>query len=139
MSPQTYKQHINSQKHKSNRKELLYHKDKSESSSMSEFELIDEKKVHEICPFCPHSCTPEHLKKEHCFPPFREECVNLDGLIAFVRERVSKGECIYCEQAFGCMDSAKQHMADSGHAKLDIDSFDEFEPFYLWKICESSE
>jgi len=29
MSPQTYKQHINSQKHKNNRKELLYHKDKS--------------------------------------------------------------------------------------------------------------
>jgi len=37
------------------------------------------------------------------------------------------------------MDSAKQHMVDSGHSKLDIDSFDEFEPFYLWKICESSE
>ena len=39
MSPQTYKQHINSQRHKQNRKGLLNNpkKDKSETSSVSEF------------------------------------------------------------------------------------------------------
>jgi hypothetical protein len=40
MSPQTYKQHINSQKHKLNRKLLKNgkeHNDHSETSSLSEF------------------------------------------------------------------------------------------------------
>ncbi len=97
MSPQTYKQHINSQKHKSNRKALLYQShDKSESSSQSEFELIDEKAIYDICPFCPHSCTEEHLLKVHCFPPFKDECTNLDGLIAHIEDLVKGGLCIYC-------------------------------------------
>ena len=30
-------------------------------------------------------------------------------------------------------------MADTGHNRLDIDCFEPFEQFYLWKIEESSE
>lgn len=62
MSAQTYKQHINSNKHKANRKALL--KNKSESSSLSEFELIAEQAdEQEICPFCPNKLTEPHLAK----------------------------------------------------------------------------
>jgi hypothetical protein len=138
MSPQTYKHHINSQKHKKARKNLLY-KDKSESSSVSEFEIIDEKKIHNLCPFCPQACTEDHLRKVHNFPPFRAECVNLEGLIDYVTEKVNKGHCIYCETEFNCKDSAKQHMSDTGHAKLDLENFTPFEQYYLWKISESEE
>jgi hypothetical protein len=55
---------------------------------MSEFELIDEKKVKNICPFCTQVCTEEHLRKAHCFPPFRDECANLEGLLELVNDKV---------------------------------------------------
>jgi hypothetical protein len=29
-------------------------------------------------------------------------------------------------------------MIDVGHCKLNIDNFNAFEPYYLWKISESS-
>ena len=80
MSPQTYKQHINSQKHKQNRKLLKAGRDKSETSSLSEFEVIQ---PHQ-CLFCTASVSEEHLFKKHCFPPFKTECSNLEALMAHV-------------------------------------------------------
>jgi hypothetical protein len=56
-----------------------------------------------------------------------------------VEDVINSGKCIYCENEFGSKDSAKQHMADVGHAKLDLESFSPFEVYYLWKINESSE
>ena len=52
---------------------------------------------------------------------------------------MKKGLCVFCEHKFESKDSAKQHMVDSGHAKLNLQEFQPFEPFYLWKISESSE
>ena len=62
----------------------------------------------------------------HCFPPFKEECTDLEGLLDYVNEKVKRGECLYCENDFGSKDSVKQHMADCGHGKLDIDNFQPF-------------
>jgi hypothetical protein len=135
MSPQTYKQHINSQKHKQNRKLLKAGKDKSETSSLSEFEVIH---PHQ-CLFCTASVSEQHLSKQHCFPPFKSECSNLEGLMTHVEEVIKKGQCIFCELEFGCEESAKQHMADVGHGRLDLDHFGPFEQYYLWKVSESSE
>jgi hypothetical protein len=56
-----------------------------------------------------------------------------------VESVIQKGQCIYCELEFGSEESAKQHMADVGHGRLDLDCFAPFEPYYLWKISESSE
>jgi hypothetical protein len=138
MSPQTYKQHINSQKHKLNRKQLLSGgKDHSETSSLSEFEVISPEA--DSCLFCPAARSEQHLLAQHCFPPFRNECSNLQGLIDHVEAVVKKGQCVYCELEFGCEDSAKQHMADVGHARLDLENFAPFEPYYLWQVSESDE
>lgn len=142
MSPQTYKHHINSQKHKNNRKQLLAqaHLDKSESSSMSEFEVIgQEEHAKTLCPFCTHTASEEHLRSAHCFPPFRDECVDLKGLIECVEAIVHEGRCVYCDSHFATTDSAKQHMADAGHSHLDLEDFAPYEPYYLWKIIESDE
>lgn len=134
MSPQTFKQHINSQKHKTNRKNLISapNKDHSETSSLSEFEVLNSNTPH--CLFCPALRTEQHMLNHHCFPPFRAECTNLEGLIAHVQSIIEKGQCVYCELEFGCADSAKQHMADVGHGKLDLENFAPFEPYYLWKV-----
>jgi hypothetical protein len=68
MSPQTYKQHINSQKHKLNRKLLKNAKDRSsETSSLSDFEVMQPRQ----CLFCTAPHTDHHLLSQHCFPPFK--------------------------------------------------------------------
>ena len=89
MSPQTYKQHINSHKHKLNRKALLNHEDKSENSSLSEFELITDTYAKQTCPFCPAPLSDPHLANAHAFPPFKHECQNLPGLLAALKQTVS--------------------------------------------------
>lgn len=62
----------------------------------------------------------------HCFPPFKNECVNLAGLMDFIEETINKGHCIYCDLTFATGDSVKQHMNDVGHNKINIDNFGPF-------------
>lgn len=139
MSAATYKQHLNSQKHKNNRKQLIKpDKAKSETSSVSEFEVIGEHAHKPDCILCGDKMDAHHLDSKHCFPPFREECYNVDGLIDFVAKIVAKGNCVYCGQHFATPDSAKQHMSDMGHGKLNLEQFGPYESFYMWKIEESS-
>lgn len=62
----------------------------------------------------------EHLNGRHCFPPFRDECSNLEGLIKYVHSVVKEGNCVYCGQHFTTEESVKQHMNDLGHGKLNL-------------------
>ena len=139
MSAATYKQHLNSQKHKNNCKQLIrLQKANSTTSSASSFEVIGEDAHKPDCIFCNEKMDLHHLSSKHCFPPFREECVDVQGLIDCVTDIVQKGNCVFCGQHFSSPESAKQHMIDMGHGKLNLEQFETYEPFYLWKIEESS-
>lgn len=97
MSAGTFKQHLASKKHNQRRGELkeMGQKVMSKSSSSSSFEVIGaEKPVH--CIFCLGEGSQTHLRVEHNFPPFEDQCVDLEGLIAQVREKISNLTCIYC-------------------------------------------
>ncbi len=74
------------------------------------------------------------MKIQHSFPPFEAECINYNGLVEYVRAKVGKLCCVYCDIKFNSEESVKQHMNDVGHGKLNIERFNEYEKFYLWKI-----
>lgn len=78
------------------------------------------------------------MKHKHNFPPFEAECINKKGLINHLKSKIAEGQCVYCQQKFEGSLGVRQHMADVGHAKLDITDFGEYEKYYLWKIEESS-
>ena len=80
MSAGTYKQHLASKRHNIKRDELKTPgKMMSKSSSASSFEVLGTEKPVQ-CMFCSAESSPFHLKKEHNFPPFEQECVNIEGL-----------------------------------------------------------
>ena len=137
MSVNTYKHHMKSQKHKKNRDRILSHSKMSKSSSESDFSVIGLEKP-EKCFFCHQWNVSDHLKTKHNFPPFAEECINVEGLKKHVENKIKKGYCCYCHLHFLSEESAKQHMIDLGHNMLNIQNFNEYEKFYLWKIAEVS-
>ncbi len=138
LSPNTYKHHMNSQKHKKNRKKIVEKPGSlSKSSSESEFSVLGLEKVTK-CMFCNEWETKEHLKAKHNFPPFVAECIDIGELSKYVMKKIKDNHCVFCGLTFGNEESTKQHMMDLGHAKLNIDNFGEFEKFYLWRIEETS-
>ena len=63
MSAGTYKQHLNSKRHKGNREKIKCseHTILSRSSSSSDFSILGGEKA-ELCFFCYHNMTCDHLK-----------------------------------------------------------------------------
>lgn len=125
MSHSTYGQHIVSQKHKQRRNELtrkekLKSLKKSKSSTSSEFEVLSETSKmtkSEQCPFCNKQYSAKHLAM-HNFPPFKDNCLDLDGLVEKVRSIIEEHRCPHCEAQFHSVESTKQHMIDVGHMGL---------------------
>lgn len=144
LSPSTYGQHIVSTKHKENRKRLLSGGDKklvksrsvsSGEFSVNSFESSEKSKLQDQCIFCKKSATDKHMAT-HNFPPFKENCVDVHGLKDYVRSKIEKGNCVFCEMTFGSQEAARQHMSDLGHAKINTEQFEEYSSFYVWKIEE---
>lgn len=42
------------------------------------------------------------MKKVHNFPPFSDQCINIEELTIFVHEEIKSGNCLICEQTFTC-------------------------------------
>ena len=97
MSAGTYHAHLKSKKHKLNRDKIKAPDALSQhhSETSSEFSVIGAEKTSR-CLFCHETESKEHLKTQHSFPPFENECTDYKGLVEYIRERLSAGECIVC-------------------------------------------
>ena len=70
------------------------------------------------------------------FVPDRECCVDLEGMVGYLHEKVKLGHyCLHCQRVFSTAAGTIQHMRDSGHTKLryeegvDLEEFDVFYDF----------
>ncbi|CAE6429417.1 unnamed protein product [Rhizoctonia solani] len=78
------------------------------------------------CLFCPHTSDSidtnlEHMSSAHSFfIPDAEYLVDLQGLIAYLGEKIAVGNvCIACpSREFRSMDAVRKHMIDKGHCKI---------------------
>jgi len=123
----------------------------SEPREKTEDELIEEKIVNakklEItdCLFCRSKSEDlesnvDHMAKIHgFFIPDIEYLQNLEGLIAYLGEKISIGNvCLYCNdkgRTFHTMESVQAHMRDQSHCKLRYEEeIEEYEEFYDFSI-----
>ena len=76
------------------------------------------------------------MKQVHSFFISEEDfCVNKEGLLRYLAEKINKGLlCLYCENKgtkdFKTASSLKDHMMDKGHCFMNTDYFDEYNDFY---------
>lgn len=56
-----------------------------------------------------------------------------------MKQKIEDSTCIYCNLKFASEESVRQHMKDISHCKLDLNNFEEFEKFYVWKIDEDAD
>uniref|UniRef100_A0A0K8TMN5 Putative c2h2-type zn-finger protein n=1 Tax=Tabanus bromius TaxID=304241 RepID=A0A0K8TMN5_TABBR len=80
------------------------------------------------CIFCDHHSNDltenlEHMSKEHSFfIPDVEFCIDLEGLLFYLAEKVA-GDfiCLWCNdrgKTFFSLDAVRKHMTDKGHCKM---------------------
>lgn len=84
------------------------------------------------CLFCPESSENldinlQHMSQMHSFfVPDAEYLVDINGLIAYLGEKVAVGNvCIYCNKkgrAFRTLDAVRKHMLDKSHCKIAYDT-----------------
>lgn len=85
------------------------------------------------------------MTKEHgFFIPDIEYMVDLEGLIAYLGEKIGTGNvCLFCSRIFGDCEAVQNHMRSLCHAKLNYDddnTLDELSDFYDFsKTWESDE
>jgi pre-60S factor REI1 len=77
----------------------------------------------------------EHMRVKYgFFIPFVENIVDLEGLLIYAGRKIGVGhECLWCHQVFSSRAACRQHMIDSGHCKIRMetdDDEDEWEEFY---------
>lgn len=78
-----------------------------------------------------------HMGTEHgFFIPELEYLVNLEGLLAYLGDKIGVGHCcVWCHRVFESLGAVRQHMADLSHCKMvfyeDSDSMaGEYDEFY---------
>eukprot|EP00999_Lentomonas_sp_LEN2_P002735 NODE_607_length_1330_cov_19.062344_g568_i0.p1 GENE.NODE_607_length_1330_cov_19.062344_g568_i0~~NODE_607_length_1330_cov_19.062344_g568_i0.p1 ORF type:complete len:390 (+),score=49.81 NODE_607_length_1330_cov_19.062344_g568_i0:96-1265(+) len=78
-----------------------------------------------------------HMTHSHgFFIPDLEYLENLEGLIAYLADKISVGNtCLYCNgkgKSFHSLDAVRKHMVDKAHCKIlyEGDAADELAPFY---------
>jgi pre-60S factor REI1 len=79
----------------------------------------------------------DHMCKEHSFfIPDMEYCVDIEGLVEYLGEKVGEGMvCLWCNdrsKSYYSVPAVQQHMRDKGHCKIlhEGDSIFEFADFY---------
>ncbi|KAK9885550.1 hypothetical protein WA026_012300 [Henosepilachna vigintioctopunctata] len=145
-----YDNHLNSKKHKYNDKVYLDRGDNMEIKSKKEntvnsYQVEKEDMIEEVdsdewdddtenpidndeCLFCSHHSKNffknlEHMTIVHSFfIPDIEFCTDVQGLLRYLGEKVTKGYmCLWCNEsgrAFRSAEAAKSHMVDKGHCRM---------------------
>lgn len=78
----------------------------------------------------------EHMQKKHSFfISSEEQCIDKQGLLKHLGEKINKGlMCLYCENAggkgFKNRQALQDHMIDKGHCFMNTESYDEYMKFY---------
>lgn len=114
-----------------------------ELSDEEEWEDVDEDALTILdCLFCTaeHESMEENMKHmttaHSFFLPDIEYLVDLEGLVAYLGEKISCGKlCLWCNEkskSFYSIKSVQQHMIDKGHCKMlhDGDALVEYADFY---------
>jgi pre-60S factor REI1 len=75
-------------------------------------------------------------RKYGFFIPDREYCVDLEGMIGYLHEKIKLGNmCVYCHKVFTTWQGCQKHMIQKQHTKMryeagvDLDDFDVFYDF----------
>ncbi|CAH0560373.1 unnamed protein product [Brassicogethes aeneus] len=138
-----YDNHLNSKKHKDNSKNYVEGETREvkvkakpevdmevdEEVDSDEWEEDTENPIdNNDCIFCLHHSRNliknlEHMTIAHSFfIPDIEYCVDLEGLLRYLGEKISDGfMCLWCNEkgkTFHSSDSARSHMLDKGHCKM---------------------
>lgn len=82
-----------------------------------------------VCMFCSHASTSfddnlMHMSKQHgFFIPDSEYCVDVEGLIEYLGEKVGCGNfCIHCQnKRFRDLNSCQLHMRDKAHCMFSVE------------------
>ncbi|XP_060530995.1 cytoplasmic 60S subunit biogenesis factor ZNF622-like [Cylas formicarius] len=100
----------------------------SEELSSDEWEDINTAIESNDCLFCTHHSRNfisnlEHITSVHSFfIPDIEYCINMEGLLGYLYEKVTCGfMCLWCNEkgrTFHSADAARKHMIDKGHCKM---------------------
>jgi len=75
----------------------------------------------------------EYMAKQFgFFVPFLDDCLDLEGLVHYLGQKVAIGNCcLWCARSFGSIEAVRQHMCDKGHCKICIEgSEEEYQDFY---------
>ena len=67
-----------------------------------------------------------------CFVPFVEHVEDLDGLMEYLRQRLTIGcSCLWCSKSFHSFQAVQAHMRDRSHCKINFEGEeDEYQDFY---------
>lgn len=87
-----------------------------------------------------------HMTKDHSFfIPDIEYLIDLEGLLAYIGEKITKKNwCIYCNdvgKSFQSLEAVRKHMLDKGHQKLNMDDDGDYEyaDFYDFSSMDVAE
>ncbi|KAJ3068354.1 hypothetical protein HDU98_008458 [Podochytrium sp. JEL0797] len=94
---------------------------------------------HKDCLFCTHTLAApsiednlKHMALEHSFfVPDLEFLVDMEGLVAYLAEKVAVGNvCLFCNgkgRALHSLEAVRKHMTDKGHCKVEYENGGEAE------------
>ncbi|GAB1603435.1 zinc finger protein 622-like [Argonauta hians] len=118
----------------------------SDCDSEGSWESVEEEPVPvEACLFCPVvsdslEANVKHMTQQHrFFIPDADYLVDLEGLIAYLGEKVGEGHmCLWCNDSgktFYSTKAAQQHMIDKSHCKMlhEGDALLEYSDFYDYR------
>jgi len=139
-SKATYKQHLESRKHRENLRKFNEKKD-NESEIREERSKTNTSEDQTVCLFCNKKSADIdenliHMRLSHSFFISNSKNVkDLKGLLKYLGEKVHKKFiCIYCNNETNKENKSgegiQNHMLDKGHIFMDTDDFAEYERFY---------
>jgi len=71
-------------------------------------------------------------KKFGFFIPFLDKCNNLDGMVEYIRQKLTVGcVCLWCNKSFYSLGAVRNHMVSKSHCKINFEGCEEeYQDFY---------
>ena len=71
-------------------------------------------------------------KKFGFFIPFLDKCNNLDGMLEYIRQKLTVGcVCLWCNKTFYSLGAVRNHMISKSHCKINFEGCEEeYQDFY---------
>ncbi|EKX38272.1 hypothetical protein GUITHDRAFT_55235, partial [Guillardia theta CCMP2712] len=61
-------------------------------------------------------------KKFGFFIPFLDKCNNLDGMLEYIRQKLTVGcVCLWCNKTFYSLGAVRNHMISKSHCKINFE------------------